>query len=113
MNGDNVTYFNSSGAEHIPNEIKNFIDRKNIIISIYITQSYDSIMCGYFYIRFIDFTLKVKKFVTVYQLIVTVYQRIWKEWKINIKILSIDSKKVKMWFEIGIENLKTIKYHMF
>ena len=34
VNGNNVTYFDSFGVEHIPNEIKVFIDNKNIIIFI-------------------------------------------------------------------------------
>ena len=60
MNGDHVTYSDSSGAEHIPKEIKKFIDNRNIITNIYRIQAYDSIMCGYFCIGFIDFKLKGK-----------------------------------------------------
>ena len=33
---------------------------KNIITNIYRIQAYDSIMCGYFWIGIIDFTLKGK-----------------------------------------------------
>ena len=36
-------------------EIKNFIDNKNIITNIFRMQAYDSVMCGYFLIGFIDF----------------------------------------------------------
>ena len=50
-----VTYFDSFGVEHIPKEIKTFINSKNIKIDIFRIQAYDSIMCGYFYIRFINF----------------------------------------------------------
>ena len=57
---ENVTYFDSFGAEHIPKEIKKFIENKNIITNIYRIQAYDSIMYGYFCIRFIDFILKGK-----------------------------------------------------
>ena len=46
--------------EHIQKEIKKFIENKNVIINIYRIQAYDSIMCGCFCIRFIDFTLKDK-----------------------------------------------------
>ena len=53
-NGD-VTYFDSSGVEHIPKEIKTFINNKNIKTNIFRIQAYDSIMCGYFCIGFIDF----------------------------------------------------------
>ena len=58
MNAKNVTYFGSFGVEHIPKEIKKFIGNKNIITNIYRIQAYDSIMCGYFCIGFIDFMLK-------------------------------------------------------
>ena len=60
MNAENITYFDSFGVEHIPKEIKKFIGNKNIIINIYRIQAYDSIMCGYFCIGFIDFMLKGK-----------------------------------------------------
>ena len=59
MNGNNTVYFDSFGVEHIPKEIKKFIGNKNIT-SIYRTKAYDSIMCGYFCIEFIDFMLKGK-----------------------------------------------------
>ena len=60
VNDNNVTYFDSFGAEHILNEIKKFIGNKNIITNIYRIQPCDLIMCGYFCIRFIDFMLKGK-----------------------------------------------------
>ena len=60
VNAKNVTYFDSFGVEHIPKEIKKFIGNKNIITNIYGIQAYDSIMCGYFCIGFIDFMLKGK-----------------------------------------------------
>ena len=60
VNGNNVTYFNSFGVEHIPKEIKKFIGDKNIITNICRIQAYDSIMCGYFCTGFIDFMLKGK-----------------------------------------------------
>ena len=52
---NNVTYFDSFGVEHIPKEIKKFIANKNIKTNIFRIQAYDSIMCGYFCIGFIDF----------------------------------------------------------
>ena len=55
VNDNNATYFDGSGVEHIPKEIKKFIGNKNIIKNIYRIQAYDSILCGYFCIRFIDF----------------------------------------------------------
>ena len=57
---NNVTYFDSSGVEHIPQEIKAFIVNKNIKTNIFRIQAYDSIMCGYFCIGFIDFMLAGK-----------------------------------------------------
>ena len=54
MNGNNTIYFDGFGVEHIPNEIK------NVMATIYRIQANDSIMCGYFCIRFIDFMLKSK-----------------------------------------------------
>ena len=60
VNDNNVTYFDSSGIEHIPKEIKKFIGNKNVVINIYRMQAYDSIICGYFCIGFTDFMLKGK-----------------------------------------------------
>ena len=57
---DNVTYFDFFGAEHIPKEIKTFINNKSITTNIFRKQAYDSIMCGYFCIGFIDFMLAGK-----------------------------------------------------
>ena len=44
----------------MPNDIIKFIGKKNITANIYRVQAYDSIMCGYFCIGFIDFMLKRK-----------------------------------------------------
>ena len=54
-----TVYFDSFGIEHIPKEINKFInnDIKSNILRI---QAYDSIMCGYFYIEFINYMLKGK-----------------------------------------------------
>ena len=59
-NNTNITYFDSFGVEHIPKEIKKFIKNKNIKTNIFRIQAYDSIMCGYFCIGFIDFMLAGK-----------------------------------------------------
>ena len=59
-NNNDVTYFDSVGVEHIPKEIKAFINNRNIKTNIFRIQAYYSIMCGYFCIRFIDFMLKGK-----------------------------------------------------
>ena len=60
VNNNDVTYFDSFCVEHIPKEIKEFIDNKNIKTNIFRIQAYDSIMCGYFCIGFIDFMLAGK-----------------------------------------------------
>ena len=59
-NNNSVIYFDSFGVEHIRKEIKVFINNKNIKTNIFRVQAYDSIMCGYFYIGFIDFMLAGK-----------------------------------------------------
>ena len=55
----------SFGVEHIPEEIKEFIEEfpghKNIKANIFWIQENNSIMCGYFGIGFIDFMLASKK----------------------------------------------------
>ena len=60
MNAENVIYFNSFGIEYIPKEIGKFIENKNVLTYIYRIQAYDSVMCRYFCIGFIDFMLKGK-----------------------------------------------------
>ena len=59
-NNNMVIYFESVGVVHIVEEIIKVIRRKNIIRNIYRKQTYDSIMCRYFCIAFIDFMLKFK-----------------------------------------------------
>ena len=60
VNNNDVTYFDSCGVAHIPKEIKAFINNKNIKTNIFRIQAYDSVMCGYFCIGFIDFMFKGK-----------------------------------------------------
>ena len=60
-----IIYFDSFGVEHIPEEIKEFIGNKNIKANIFRVQANNSIMCGYFCIRFIDFMLADKKLTTM------------------------------------------------
>ena len=60
MNNNNVSYFDSFGVEHIPKDIKAFINHKNIKTNIFRVQAYDSVMCLYFCIGFIDFMFKGK-----------------------------------------------------
>ena len=58
VNAENVTYSDDFGVENISKQIKKFIGNKNVITDIYRIQTYDSIMCGYFCIGFINFILK-------------------------------------------------------
>ena len=63
-----TVYFDSFGVEHIPKEINKFINNDTtkssaiarIKSNIFRTQAYDSIMCGYFCIEFINYMLKCK-----------------------------------------------------
>ena len=63
-----TVYFDSFGIEHIPKEINRFINNnttkssslERIESNIFRIQAYDSIMCGYFCIEFINYMLKGK-----------------------------------------------------
>ena len=56
-----IIYFNSFGVEHVPEEIKDFVGNKNIIVNIFRVQANNSVMWGYFCIGFTDFMLAGKK----------------------------------------------------
>ena len=64
VKNNDITYFDSFGVEHIPKEIIKIIGshslNKNIATNIFRIQAYDSIMCGYFCIGFINFMIKEK-----------------------------------------------------
>ena len=60
-NRNEVVYFDSFDVEYVPEEIKKFVENKNIIANIFRVQANDSVMCGYFCIGFIDFMLADKK----------------------------------------------------
>ena len=63
-----IVYIDSFGVEHIPKEINEFIRSKelehavgnDIKTYIFRIQAYDSIMCGFFCIEFINYMLKGK-----------------------------------------------------
>ena len=62
-----TVYFDSFGVEHIPKEINKFINNDTTkssslerIIQAFRIQAYNSIMCGYFCIEFINYMLKGK-----------------------------------------------------
>ena len=54
-----TVYFDSFGIEQIPEEINKFINN-DIKSNIFRIQAYDSIICGYFCIEFINYVLKGK-----------------------------------------------------
>ena len=58
VNSKTITYLDNFGFDHIPKEIKKIINNKNIIANIFRIQAYDSVMCGYFCIGFINFIFK-------------------------------------------------------
>ena len=58
VKNNDSTYFDSFGVEYIPMKIIKFIGRKNVIPNIFRIQAYDSIMCEYFCIGFIDSMFK-------------------------------------------------------
>ena len=58
-----MTYFHSFGLEHIPKEIKTFINNKDIMANIFRIQAYDSVMWRYFSIGFINYTFKSKSLI--------------------------------------------------
>ena len=60
VNGDNVTYCHSFGAEHISKETEKLISNKNVKTNIYRILANDLIMSGYFCNGFINFMLKGK-----------------------------------------------------
>ena len=55
LNNKSDAYFDSFGVEYISKEIEKLIGNKNIIANIFRIQAYDSVMCGYFCIGFINF----------------------------------------------------------
>ena len=63
MKNNKVIYFDSFGSEYIPKEIKRFIGNKVIKTNIFSIEDYNSIMCGYFCILFIDFMFKGKSLI--------------------------------------------------
>ena len=56
-------YFDSFGVEHISKEIKKCIGNKDIKANIFRLQAYDSIICGYFCIEFINYMFDGKSLI--------------------------------------------------
>ena len=61
VKANKVICFDSFGIQNIPEEIDKCIGNKKVKASIFRIQAYDSIMCGYFCIEFINYMLKGKK----------------------------------------------------
>ena len=57
VKNNDVTYFDSFGVEHIPQQIRTFIENKKHKNKYFRVQAYGSIMCGYFCTGFLDFML--------------------------------------------------------
>ena len=49
-NRNEIVYFDSFGIKHVPEEIREFIGKRNIKVDIFQVQANDSVMCGYFWI---------------------------------------------------------------
>ena len=67
VKANKVIYLDSFDIEHIPKEINKFIKKPSslkrtahIKRNIFRIQAYDSTMCGYFFIEFINYMLKGK-----------------------------------------------------
>ena len=58
-----LVYFDSFGIEHIPKKIEHAIGNKKIKANIFRIQAYDSIMCGYFCIEFINYMFDGKSLI--------------------------------------------------
>ena len=61
VHSNNVTYFDFFSVEHIPKEIKAFVDHAvSITTKIFRIQTYDLIMCGYFLLVLLILCLQEK-----------------------------------------------------
>ena len=65
LNDNNAIYFDSFGVEHLPKEIKKFIENKNVVTNSYRAQAYGPIKYRHFCIGFVDFMLKGKSLVII------------------------------------------------
>ena len=86
VKNNEVIYFHSFGAEHVPKEIKRFVGHKNTKTNIFRIQEDNSIMCGYFLIGFIHFMFVGKTLIDFTNLL-SPY-----DFKKNVKIILADFK---------------------
>ena len=63
VKNNDVIYFDSFGVEYVPQEIKTFIGQKDTKANVFRIHDYNSIMCGYFCILFINFMLVGKSLI--------------------------------------------------
>ena len=63
VKNNDVIYFDSFGVEYVPQEIKTFIGQKDTKTNVFRIHDYNSIMCGYFCILFINFMLVGKSLI--------------------------------------------------
>ena len=57
-----AVYVDSFGIEYIPQEVLNKIKDKSVTHNIFRIQDNESIMCGFYYIAFIEYMLSRKTF---------------------------------------------------
>ena len=57
---NNVTCFESFEIDHIPKEIKIFINKSIFVTNIFKIQAYDSIMCGFFVLHLLILYLQAR-----------------------------------------------------
>ena len=57
---ERTIYFDSFSIEHIPQQINKFIGNSDIKSNIFRIQAYDSIMCRYFCVEFVNYVLEGK-----------------------------------------------------
>ena len=111
VNGNNIIYSDIFGIKYIPKNKK--IKKKHIKTNIYWVQAFDSIMCGYFCIEFIDFIFKDKSVLDYIDLFSP--DDYDKNGKMVLKCFQLFStKNMKSHialFAISTENLKNLKYH--
>ena len=60
MDRNTAVYLDSSGADCIPKEVLNKTKDKSITNNIFRMQDNDSVMCGFYYIAFIEYMLARK-----------------------------------------------------
>ena len=63
VKNNKIIYFDYFGVEHVPKEVKRFVQHKNIKTNTFRIQADNAIMYGYFFIGFIDFIFSGKSLI--------------------------------------------------